>query len=743
MSILLESVIRLRVFRTQKSYNLTASFRSVSVARSSEVTDKDRQLATGRALTNDANLLAPVCEYRILRPPGLGVVLRLVYLGVKNGIPTQTQRYIDIAKVPTDFLATRKPLIGGRVGINPGTGIPIKMPDAAKVVSAITTTKTCANDNNVCFELVYLLSFYCNKRECYIVERPTRLLYATAKSRFGFSVLSIHDDTITGAILYAAEGLCHFLSCLAHDGVYGRKGLKHATFNTCSQAILIGSVSSGIWSQFRLGSANRYRWERLCNVLELDILSRRSTGSLHYPDCSPIITTIELDFWPVFTMHLFQKNSCSLHSTVHIHNFEPITRGSKLKVLSWYLNAVLAKESETSCFRPKREEKSVSSFHIPEKGNSGVSVQHEPITPGATFSWLVNGRMVCYFAAEDGLAAKLKVCISSLCIKRPGAALQHPRMAVNMLKNVQKRTFLNCMSPDLSPQRLMMIAELLCDDLFASPARTWVKHALWAKRSFASSSLNFENTLAGESKTACSSCTRRGSGGDGVVIFRSCEMEKPKILSASRNRNYLSLTIEPVLASVPLQPCVYVAPNLGVCQSVHYSPYSRYRSVALKHGDVSTSTTTHTTAPHTTGTHTTALPNRLESSHRFWNTTIDHNTSSISTAISLVTATPTIDRRSHGAGYDHLAAFFVFFLGVYQPRLPETHAGGGSDGWYVGKRCEVSSLGGVKVVHRLIYCSVGLTSFPFSRPCKRCSILLLKGKPEGNTSFLNAPNTKD
>ncbi|KAG7038452.1 hypothetical protein JMJ78_0000988 [Colletotrichum scovillei] len=46
-----------------------------------------------------------------------------------------------------------------------------------------------------------------------------------------------------------------------------------------------------------------------------------------------------------------------------------------------------------------------------QKGNSGVSVQHEPITPGATFSWvthgrliteLVNGRMVCYFAAEDG-----------------------------------------------------------------------------------------------------------------------------------------------------------------------------------------------------------------------------------------------------------------------------------------------------------------------------------------------------
>ncbi|KAK0367432.1 hypothetical protein CLIM01_15211, partial [Colletotrichum limetticola] len=56
-------------------------------------------------------------------------------------------------------------------------------------------------------------------------------------------------------------------------------------------------------------------------------------------------------------------------------------------------------------------------------------------------------------------------------------------------------------------------------------------------------------------------------------------------------------------------------------------------------GDVSTSTATHTTAPHTTATHTTALPNRLESSHRFWNTTIDHNTSSISTAISLVTAT--------------------------------------------------------------------------------------------------------
>ncbi|KAK1506603.1 hypothetical protein CABS01_16889 [Colletotrichum abscissum] len=114
-------------------------------------------------------------------------------------------------------------------------------------------------------------------------------------------------------------------------------------------------------------------------------------------------------------------------------------------------------------------------------------------------------------------------------------------------------------------------------------------------------------------------------------------------------------------------------------------------------GDVSTSTATHatathttaaqTTAAHTTATHTTALPNRLESSHRFWNTTIDHNTSSISTAISLVTATsggdvqpswtyhrptahttsaiPVSATSSHGAGCDHLAAFFIFFLGVY------------------------------------------------------------------------------
>ncbi|KAI3534605.1 hypothetical protein CABS02_13186 [Colletotrichum abscissum] len=94
-------------------------------------------------------------------------------------------------------------------------------------------------------------------------------------------------------------------------------------------------------------------------------------------------------------------------------------------------------------------------------------------------------------------------------------------------------------------------------------------------------------------------------------------------------------------------------------------------------GDVSTSTAAHTTA----------LPNRLESSHRFWNTTIDHNTSSISTAISLVTATsggdvqpswtyhrptahttsaiPVSATSSHGAGCDHLAAFFIFFLGVY------------------------------------------------------------------------------
>ncbi|KAL4405403.1 hypothetical protein CABS03_13585 [Colletotrichum abscissum] len=91
--------------------------------------------------------------------------------------------------------------------------------------------------------------------------------------------------------------------------------------------------------------------------------------------------------------------------------------------------------------------------------------------------------------------------------------------------------------------------------------------------------------------------------------------------------------------------------------------------------------------PTSTATHTTAVPNRLESSHRFWNTTIDHNTSSISTAISLVTATsggdvqpswtyhrptahttsavPVSATSSHGAGCDHLAAFFVFFLGVY------------------------------------------------------------------------------
>ncbi|KAK1457132.1 hypothetical protein CTAM01_17202 [Colletotrichum tamarilloi] len=104
-------------------------------------------------------------------------------------------------------------------------------------------------------------------------------------------------------------------------------------------------------------------------------------------------------------------------------------------------------------------------------------------------------------------------------------------------------------------------------------------------------------------------------------------------------------------------------------------------------GDVSTSTATHTTAGHTTATHTTALPNGVESSHRFWNTTIDHNTSSISTAISLVTATsggdvqpswtyhrPTAHTTSaisvsatssHGAGCDHLAACFIFFLGVY------------------------------------------------------------------------------
>ncbi|KAK1460478.1 hypothetical protein CTAM01_17135 [Colletotrichum tamarilloi] len=99
-------------------------------------------------------------------------------------------------------------------------------------------------------------------------------------------------------------------------------------------------------------------------------------------------------------------------------------------------------------------------------------------------------------------------------------------------------------------------------------------------------------------------------------------------------------------------------------------------------GDVSTSTATHTAAANTT-----ALPNRMESSHRFWNTTTDHNISSISTAISLVTATsggdvqpswtyhrPTVHTTaaipvsatgSHGAGCDHLAAFFVFFLGAY------------------------------------------------------------------------------
>ncbi|KAK1656607.1 hypothetical protein BDP55DRAFT_639484 [Colletotrichum godetiae] len=93
--------------------------------------------------------------------------------------------------------------------------------------------------------------------------------------------------------------------------------------------------------------------------------------------------------------------------------------------------------------------------------------------------------------------------------------------------------------------------------------------------------------------------------------------------------------------------------------------------------DASTSTTIHTTA----------LPDRLESTHRSWNATFTHNTSSIGTALSFVTTTsggdvqpswtyhrPTVHTTaaipvsatgSHGAGCDHLAALFVFFLGVY------------------------------------------------------------------------------
>ncbi|OHE91428.1 hypothetical protein CORC01_13293 [Colletotrichum orchidophilum] len=87
-----------------------------------------------------------------------------------------------------------------------------------------------------------------------------------------------------------------------------------------------------------------------------------------------------------------------------------------------------------------------------------------------------------------------------------------------------------------------------------------------------------------------------------------------------------------------------------------------------------------------TAARTTSLQDTLASTHRFWNATIDHNSSNISTITSITTMTsadnvepswtyhrptmhttaaiPVSAATSHGASCSHFSALFVFFLAV-------------------------------------------------------------------------------